>query len=186
MGSCLAQEALSRGWETVIVSGPVSVSYPDGATIIPVTTTEEMLEACLAEMSVVAGVIGAAAPCDYRPVDVLDHKLRKTGEALQIKLVETPDVMATLGRRKKPSQWTIGFALETEDARFRALTKLEKKSCDLVVLNGVSAINSSDNEIEIIGPEGQAVAQAAGSKRQMAKVIFDVIEARWPAGSPTP
>lgn len=157
MGACLAEESLARGWETIVVSGPVTVPYPAGATVVSVVSTEEMLEACLAELPHVTGVIGAAAPCDYRPINVLDHKLRKTGEALEIELVETPDVMATLGARKQAGQWTIGFALETEDARFRALTKLERKSCDLVVLNGVSAINSLDNEIEIIGPAGETV-----------------------------
>ena len=83
------------------------------------------------------GVIGAAAPCDYRPVRVEQQKITKTGQPLTLNLIETPDVMATLGgATKRTGQWLVGFALETDDQRFRALTKLERKSCDLIVLNG--------------------------------------------------
>lgn len=123
-------------------------------------------------------MIGAAAPCDYRPIQVLDHKIRKTGEVFELKLVETPDVVASLGAHKKPGQWTVGFALETEDARFRALTKLQRKCCDLVVLNGVSAINSSTNDVEIIAPSGDVVESASGSKPDVANRILAVIQNR--------
>ena len=80
-------------------------------------------------------MIGAAAPCDYRPVMVATEKIKKTGDPLVLHLVETPDIVATLGSEKRSDQWIVGFALETEDARFRALSKLQHKCCDLVVVN---------------------------------------------------
>ena len=175
MGCCLAQAALDRGFEVVIISGPVQITYPEPATFVPVVSTDDMLQACLEWMPQCVGVIGAAAPCDYQPVDVSDHKLRKTGQALELKLVETEDIMATLGHRKQPGQWTVGFALETEDARFRAITKLQKKACDLVVLNGATAINSDSNSIEILNPAGEIVAQKTGKKTEVAAVILDTI-----------
>ena len=178
MGCCLAQAALDRGFEVVIVSGPVQVQYPEAAEVVPVVSTEEMLSACLKRLAECDGVIGAAAPCDYQPVDVADHKIRKTGETLQINLVETPDIMATLGKQKRGDQWSIGFALETDDARFRALTKLQKKSCDLVVLNGVSAIDSTDNSIEIIAPDGTVIVTADGPKSVVAEVILETVSRR--------
>ena len=73
------------------------------------------------------GVGGVAAPCDYKPVVIASSKIRRTGEPLVLNLIETPDVVARLGEIKQ-SQWMVAFALETEDRRFRALAKLEKKS----------------------------------------------------------
>ena len=178
MGSCLVQAALDLGHEVTIISGPVLVEYPKQATLIDVVSTEDMLEAAIEAFATCDGLIGAAAPCDYRPIEVADHKIRKTGEVLQLKLVETPDVVATLGANKKANQWTVGFALETEDARFRALAKLQRKSCDLVVLNGVAAINSTENSIEIIEPSGDVLKSVSGSKQKVAAEILSVIGKR--------
>lgn len=178
MGSCLAQSALDLGHDVVVITGPVLVNYPDNVELIEVVSTEDMLEAATSVFQDCDGMIGAAAPCDYKPIEVADHKIRKTGEILQLKLVETPDVVASLGSNKRPDQWTVGFALETEDARFRALTKLERKCCDLVVLNGVSAINSSKNNVEIIQPSGAVLEAISGSKSAVASQILDVIDSR--------
>jgi phosphopantothenoylcysteine decarboxylase / phosphopantothenate---cysteine ligase len=178
MGAALAEAALALGHEVVIVSGPVQIEYPAGAELIGVTSTEEMLTVAKERFARCDGVIGAAAPCDYRPVDVADHKLRKTGQPLTLTLVETPDVLATLGQGKGPEQWAVGFALETEDARFSALAKLERKSCDLMVLNGVTAINSSHNEVEIIASNGEMVHRASGDKLSVARQIMKLIQSR--------
>lgn len=178
MGSCLAQAALDLGHEVVLITGPVLVEYPKKAKLIEIVTTEELLEAATSAFKNCDGLIGAAAPCDYRPIKVSDHKIRKTGEVLELQFVETPDVVATLGANKRPDQWTVGFALETEDAHFRAVTKLQRKSCDLVVLNGTSAINSTNNEVEIIASGGDVVESASGCKREVANKILAVIESR--------
>jgi phosphopantothenoylcysteine decarboxylase/phosphopantothenate--cysteine ligase len=92
-------------------------------------------------------------------------------------LIETDDIVATLGAGKK-SQWLVGFALETEDRRLRALAKLERKHCDLMVLNGASAMNSLDNDVEIIDPAGSVVEAVSGSKEHVAERIFAVIQQR--------
>ncbi len=176
MGCCLATAALELGHEVVIVSGPVLVSYPAAARLISVISTEQMLQAASDEFEDCDGLIGAAAPCDYRPIEVANHKIRKTGEVLELKLIETPDIVATLGLKKRPDQWTVGFALESEDARFRALVKLERKSCDLVVLNGVAAINSTDNRVEILNPQGNVIEAIAGSKSVVANQVLAVIQ----------
>ena len=178
MGACLAVAALAGGHDVVIVSGPVLVEYPAAARVVSVLSTEEMLVAAVAEFEHCDGLIGAAAPCDYRPIEVADHKLRKTGQSLELKLVETPDIVATLGRQKRAAQWTVGFALETEDARFRALAKLQRKCCDLVVLNGVAAINSTENQVEIIEPGGQVVEMIIGTKQTVADRILVLIQQR--------
>lgn len=178
MGKALAEAALAAGHEVVIVSGPVMVEYPAAARVVPIVSTEDLLAACQREFATCDGVIGAAAPCDYRPMRVETHKITKTGEPLRLELIETPDVMATLGATKRPGQWLVGFALETDDQRFRALTKLEKKSCDLMVLNGPAAMDSLDNSVEILDRSGLVVAQLAGTKELVAEGILATIAAQ--------
>jgi phosphopantothenoylcysteine decarboxylase/phosphopantothenate--cysteine ligase len=146
--------------------------------VIPVVATDELLEVCRLEFAACDGVIGAAAPCDYMPIRVAEQKIVKTGEPLMLHLVETPDVMATLGGQKRPGQWLVGFALETEDQRFRALTKLEKKSCDLIVLNGPEAMDAADNRVEILDRGGEIVSALAGTKEEVARGILEVIQQR--------
>ena len=71
---------------------------------------------------------------------------------------------------------TVGFALETEDRRFRATVKLQKKSCDLMVSNGPTAIDSAHNEVEIIDREGNVIATIAGTKSRVANGLFKIIQ----------
>ena len=94
-------------------------AYPTDAEVVPVVSTDDMLAACLKVFPACDGLIAAAAPCDYRPAAVAPHKIRKTGEALHVELVETPDVVAALAEIKI-SQWMVAFALETEDHHMRA------------------------------------------------------------------
>ncbi|HEX3725066.1 MAG TPA: phosphopantothenoylcysteine decarboxylase, partial [Pirellulales bacterium] len=91
MGAALADAALAHGHEVVIVSGPVSIEYPAGVEVLSVVSTEEMLEVASRVFPTCQGLIGVAAPCDYRPVRVSPGKISKTGEPLLLHLVETPD-----------------------------------------------------------------------------------------------
>ncbi|MCC7476708.1 MAG: phosphopantothenoylcysteine decarboxylase [Pirellulales bacterium] len=175
MGRALAEAAISLGHEVVIVSGPVEVEYPAAARVVTVVSTEEMLAAAESEFEMCDGLIGAAAPCDYRPVRVESHKIAKTGQPIDLHLVETDDVVATLGA-KKGRRWVVGFALETEDHRLRALAKLERKYCDLMVSNGPQAINSLDNDVEILTPAGEIIASIKGSKEIVSIQVLEVIE----------
>lgn len=175
MGCALATAALELGHEVTIVSGPVELRYPTAARVVAVTSTEDMLDACREIFPRMDGLIGAAAPCDYRPIKVASGKIAKTGEPLVLHLVETPDVVATLGATKR-NQWLVGFALETEDHRLRALAKLEKKSCDLVVSNGTQAMHALTNDVEIINPQGEVIAALSGSKEDVARGILRIIQ----------
>jgi phosphopantothenoylcysteine decarboxylase/phosphopantothenate--cysteine ligase len=176
MGAALAEAALDAGHHVAIVSGPVEIEYPAGAAVEWVVTTDEMLTAAQRVFAACDGLIGVAAPCDYRPLRVEDHKIAKTGQPLQVQLVETPDIVATLGMLKRPDQWVVGFALETEDQHFRAVRKLEQKSCDLMILNAPAAINSQDTAIELLDKSGRVILDARGNKRDVARQILSTIE----------
>ena len=176
MGAALTAAALAAGHEVVVVSGPVSVEYPNGAKVISVLTTDEMLESAQSVFEDCDGAIGAAAPCDYMPRFVQTSKIAKTGEPLVLELVETPDVVATLGQNKRDDQWVVGFALETEDRRFRATVKLEKKHCDLIVSNGPQAIDAADNEVELLNSDGEVLADIRGNKQHVADKLIEQID----------
>lgn len=178
MGVSLVTAALALGHEVVVVTGPVNVEYPAGCRVLPVETTDQMLEVACREFASCDGCIGAAAPCDYRPQQVAEQKLAKTGQPLTLHLVETADVVATLGQRKRADQWVVGFALETEDRRFRATVKLERKHCDLMVSNGPQAINADDTQVELLAPDGSVLAEFQGTKQRVAAGLLREIDSR--------
>lgn len=194
MGAALAQAALDAGFEVVVVSGPVDVKYPSGAQVVDVVSTEEMRTAAMQLYPECVGAIGAAAPCDYRPDAVLTDKMSKNdfirspeanGELL-LRLRETPDIMASLGATKRefstaptaePGQWLVAFALETSDHHVRALQKLQRKHCDLIVVNDPTSINGTTSNVEILDATGETLAQISGDKTDVARRLIAEIQA---------
>ena len=176
MGAALARSAIECGHQVTVVSGPVHIEYPLGTEIINVDTTDEMLAVVREQFPLHDGLIGAAAPCDYMPRKVQTEKISKSGQPLQLELVETPDIVATVAATKTDQQWVVGFALETEDQRFRAIVKMQKKCCAMMVSNGPSAIDSAENEVELLSADGATIAHVAGSKNKVADAIIRAIE----------
>ena len=135
-----------------------------------------MLDAALDQFPDCDGIIGAAAPCDFQPEVIADQKLKKQGGSLTIKLVETPDILKSVGRHKQPNQWMVAFALETENGIKNAVAKLKKKNCDLVVLNGPAAIEASETHIKILDATGSVLADVSDSKQVAARFIINCVE----------
>ena len=178
MGASMTQAALDLGHDVVVVSGPVEIAYPQAVKVVPVVSTQEMFDACTEMFPDCDGAIGVAAPCDYRPLVVSPTKLAKTGAPLRLDLFETRDIIAHLGANKRDDQWVVGFALETHDERFRALAKLEEKACDMIVLNRPDAMDSPTNHVELLDASGQCVANAEGSKAEVASQLLQQIQQR--------
>jgi phosphopantothenoylcysteine decarboxylase/phosphopantothenate--cysteine ligase len=120
-------------------------------------------------------VIAVAAVCDFQPRERITGKIAKSGTAVTFEFVETADVLAELGRGKG-NRWIVGFALESQDPRENALRKLKMKNCDCIVLNDTSAISASDNQVEILNPEGKTVAEFSGSKEYVADELVRWIQ----------
>lgn len=168
MGYAIARACQEAGHETVLVTGPVRLTPPDGCEVHHVETTEDLEHTCSKLYPECDGVIAVAAVCDYRPKQRVQGKITKTGESVVFELVETVDVLAALGTMKKDGQWIVGFALESQDPRANAMRKLKVKNCDFIVLNDTSAIGSSDNAVEVLGPDGKTVAAFRGPKETIA------------------
>lgn len=175
MGYALAADAISRGHQVVLVTGPVDIAPPEGCEVRLVQTTDEMQSACEAAFHDCHGVIAAAAVCDYKPLHRVSGKIAKTGGPVTIEMIETDDVLAGLGQHKE-GRWIVGFALEAANSRENALQKLRAKNCDVVVLNGPSAIGSLSNSVELIDASGQAIASWSGTKVEVARELMNWIE----------
>jgi len=178
MGYELAKEALRRGAEVTLVSGPTSLLPPAGAKIENVTTAEEMKAAVLRAFPRADAVVMAAAVSDFRFKDVLPEKAKKRDLAGAVEIEETEDILAILGKRKK-NQVLVGFAAETGDMIANARKKMAGKRADLMVANPVGegrGFGTDDNEIHILHPSGKVRSMPRLSKREISRAIFDEIE----------
>ena len=178
MAAALAQAALAAGHEVTIVSGPVQLRYPTAARVIPVITTREMLDASLAELPSVEGVVATAAPCDFEPVRRVAGKIPRQGDGLTLELAPTPDVIATLARKSVSRQWFVAFALEPGADPRRAFQKIEAKRCDLIVVNDVTAIEGTHTAVTVYDRSHAAVGSKAGTKRAVATWLIRLFTTR--------
>jgi phosphopantothenoylcysteine decarboxylase/phosphopantothenate--cysteine ligase len=180
MGYELAREAVARGAETVLVSGPTDLVPPAGARTERVRTAAEMEQACLKTFPKADIVVMAAAVSDFRFKETKGRKAAKEEIGTSLAVERTPDILALLGRRKKPGQFLVGFAAETHDVLANARKKLAAKNADLMVANAVGeglGFGTDENAVRIVARTGPAQETGTMSKREVSRVIFDRIEA---------
>jgi phosphopantothenoylcysteine decarboxylase/phosphopantothenate--cysteine ligase len=137
MGYALAEAAQSRGAKVILISGPSALHPPAHCELVKVVTADQMREAVLGRMTEATLVVKAAAVADYKPVNVSDHKLKRTGP-MTIELAPTEDILAEVVRRRRPGQLIIGFAAETENRMENGRAKLLRKGADAIVVNTVT------------------------------------------------
>jgi phosphopantothenoylcysteine decarboxylase/phosphopantothenate--cysteine ligase len=179
MGFALAERALARGAQVSIVCGPVALTPPSGADVVPVESAEEMLKASEKLFGRSDVVIGAAAVGDWRFERRARGKIKRTGDALTVRLVPNKDILLELSRRRKKaasSQLMVGFALETGDWLARAKAKLEKKGIDLIVANKADALASESSEAAVLDRAGACRRVPRSAKASVADAILDRIE----------
>ena len=174
MGQAMAAAALEQGHEVTVVSGPVAITYPLAATVVDVITTADLEREVQALYPSFDGIIAAAAPCDFRPRHPADRKIKKTGSGIAIEFKETDDVLKKVSCNKGANQWSVGFALETDNGIPNAQKKLREKNLDLIVLNGPEAMNSGSNSIRILSSE-RVEAEYSGSKPEVARHLLGLI-----------
>jgi phosphopantothenoylcysteine decarboxylase/phosphopantothenate--cysteine ligase len=177
-GYALAAEAARRGAHVTLIS-TVDLTAPPDVMVVSVETAAQM-QAAVEQASAHADiVIMAAAVADFRPVQAVDHKLKKDQGPPQIVLEATPDILAGLGATKRPGQVLVGFAAETHDMVKQACAKLERKNLDLIVANDVSApgvgFAHDTNAVTIIGPGGVLAEVPLADKHRIAAVVLDTV-----------
>ena len=177
MGYAMAIAARARGASVTLVSGPVALSKPEGVNVIAVESAAEMkaaMDSLAAEADV---IIMAAAVADYRAAIVMDQKIKKLGEEMQLHLVRNDDILAGLGQTKRAGQVLVGFAAETTDVLGYAQDKLKRKNADMFVANDVSrtdiGFSADENEVHLLFADGRSVKVEKAPKRRIANAILD-------------
>ena len=178
MGYAIAEAARDRGAEVVLASGPVSLAAPGGVQVVSIESSADLCAAVLARADWADVVIQAAAPADFTPETRAEGKIKKTGEGMTLRLKNTTDIAAELGRRKRPGQVLVAFAAETDDLLENARGKLERKNADMVVANDVSRADAGfgvdTNAVTLITRAGET-ALPLMRKREVADGILDAV-----------
>jgi phosphopantothenoylcysteine decarboxylase / phosphopantothenate---cysteine ligase len=181
MGFSLARVARRRGAQVTLITGPTYLEAIPGITTIPVTSALEMEKEVLKVFPKASIVIKAAAVSDYRPEERLSQKLKKKEPILHLTLVQNPDILRTLGQKKK-NQFLVGFAAETEDLHNNALQKLQEKNLDMIVANPIgtpdAGFGGDTNQVLFIFPEGKTKSFPVMLKEEVAGLILDTIVKR--------
>lgn len=139
MGYAIAREAMLRGAEVTLISGPVSLAPPPFVKVVPVVTAQDMFEAVAARLNDTDILIKAAAVADYRPAHVAEDKIKKTGagDLNQLALERTQDILGWVAQHRHEGLYVCGFSMETQNMLENSAVKLEKKKLDMVVANNL-------------------------------------------------
>ncbi|MGQ0519986.1 MAG: bifunctional phosphopantothenoylcysteine decarboxylase/phosphopantothenate--cysteine ligase CoaBC [Actinomycetota bacterium] len=179
-GHALADEAAARGAAVTLVTTADRGAAP-GVTVVRVETAAQMEEAVLAAAGQADVVIMAAAVADFRPKAPADHKLKKADGVPELVLEPTADILAALGRARRPGQVLVGFAAETSPADLTAAArgKLERKQLDLVVANDVAApgagFDADTNRVVLVAADASEQTVALSDKREVARAVLDAV-----------
>ncbi|WP_116474814.1 bifunctional phosphopantothenoylcysteine decarboxylase/phosphopantothenate--cysteine ligase CoaBC [Zobellella maritima] len=177
MGFALARAAAELGAEVTLVSGPVSLTTPEGVTRVDVESAAQMHAAVMADIDRQQIFIACAAVADYRPRQVASQKIKKSSDTMVIELTKNSDIVADVAALpNKP--FTVGFAAETRDVEKYARDKLSRKRLDMIAANDVAkagqGFNADDNALTVFWPEGQSDLPLAG-KTELARSLITLI-----------
>ncbi len=177
MGFAVARAAARRGHRVTLIAGPVDLPTPKGVDRVNVVSARDMLAALREHFPSADALVMAAAVADYRPRT--RHrgkwKAKERGEAPSIELVENPDLLRTVARRKG-HRFVVAFALETGDGLRRAARKLEAKNADVIVLTGPSALGGDRTTATLLDREGNQLELLDRRKDEVARVLVRLAE----------
>jgi phosphopantothenoylcysteine decarboxylase/phosphopantothenate--cysteine ligase len=180
MGYAVAEQLLAMGAELTLVSGPVKLNHNiPPSSIIKIVSAQELFDASSKAFEDADIAICAAAVADYTPVIKEDQKIKKADDHLNIELTKTPDTLQHLGNVKNKKQIVVGFALETNNELEYARQKLEKKKCDMLVMNTLNdsgaGFNTDTNKVTLVLPGNKIQAFPLKHKNLVAADICNAI-----------
>lgn len=182
MGFALAEAAAQRGATITLVAGPVhlNIHHPN-IKRIDVVTADEMLKAVADNFASADVTIMSAAVADFKLKNIVVEKIKKQNQPPILELQPTVDILAKLGKEKKPHQLLVGFALETENALENALKKLNNKNLDMIVLNSLrdkgAGFGTATNKITLIHRNRKVTEYELKTKAEVAADILDELVA---------
>jgi phosphopantothenoylcysteine decarboxylase/phosphopantothenate--cysteine ligase len=178
-GFALAQSALDRGANVILITAPTHLKAPVGANRIDVRTASEMRDAVLEAAPSADVLLMAAAVADFRPSTTLPTKIKRRKGLPQVKLEHTVDILQLVADLRRETGWPrliVGFAAESEDLVANARAKLEEKELTLIVANDISSLNAGfdvdTNQVILIDSDGGVQELPLMTKVEVAEVIF--------------
>lgn len=182
-GVAVARAALAAGAAVTLVAAHLEVAPPDGVELVRVESALQLRDAMVERAAAADAIVMAAAVADFRPARRSNAKIKKRDDAPDepIELLRNPDVLVELVRQRDAAgspQVVVGFAAETGDEAGDVLSygraKLERKGCDLLVVNEVGTdrvFGLDENSVTILSKDGAAPEQVAGSKDEVARAV---------------
>lgn len=179
MGYAVARQAMLRGADVTLISGPVSIDPPPFVDVINVVSAQEMFEAVKERYSDSDIIIKTAAVADYTPAEQQTEKMKKSdGESPDIKLKRTADILQWLGEHKQSGQVLCGFSMETQDLLNNSRKKLQKKNADIIAANSLrdagSGFGTDTNHLTLI-KQDEIIDLPLISKEDAADKLLDEI-----------
>lgn len=182
MGYAIARQAMLRGAEVTLVSGPVSITPPPFVRVIETVSAEDMFQAVRANYEEQDIIIKTAAVADYTPVHKQEEKIKKSDGEFGIELNRTQDILAWLGSQKKETQVLCGFSMETQNVLENSRAKLEKKHADLIAANSLrdegAGFGTDTNRLILIERENMTDLPLM-TKNDAADRLLDTLKKIW-------
>ena len=178
MGYAIATNAMLRGANVTLVSGPTNIKKPPFVKVIGIKSAQDMFEAVTSNAASQDIIIKSAAVADYTPENVSDEKVKKKDGDMAIPLKRTQDILKYLGEHKPEGQFLCGFSMETQNMLENSRAKLEKKNLDMIIANNLKVAGAgfgTDTNIVTMITKDKEIELEIMSKSDVAKCILDKI-----------
>ena len=178
MGYAIATNAMLRGANVTLVSGPTNIKKPPFVNVIDIKSAQDMFEAVTSNAASQGIIIKSAAVADYTPENVSDEKVKKKDGDMSIPLKRTQDILKYLGEHKPEGQFLCGFSMETQNMLENSRAKLEKKNLDMIIANNLKVAGAgfgTDTNIVTMITKNQEIELPIMSKSEVAGAILDKI-----------
>lgn len=178
MGYAIATNAMLRGANVTLVSGPTNIKKPPFVEVIDIESAQDMFDAVTSRAADQDIIIKSAAVADYRPANVSDEKVKKKDGDMSIPLERTQDILKFLGEHKPANQFLCGFSMETQNMLENSRAKLEKKNLDMIIANNLKVAGAgfgADTNVVTMITKEEEIELEIMSKSDVAKCILDQI-----------
>jgi phosphopantothenoylcysteine decarboxylase/phosphopantothenate--cysteine ligase len=181
-GFALAQSALDRGADVMLIAGPVHLPTPVGTKRIDVETAVEMRDAVMTAVEGVDALIMAAAVADFRPVMMVEEKIKRRDGAPEVQFEPTDDILGLVTKKRSETghpKVIVGFAAESQDLLANARAKLDEKGLTLIVANDITAPDAGfavdTNRVTLIDAQGEVKELPLMSKTEVAEIVMELV-----------
>lgn len=182
MGYAIAREAMLRGADVTLISGPTALKPVPGVKTVDVVSAKDMFEAVQAILPETDILVKAAAVADYRPISIAEEKIKKQDGDMAIPLERTDDILGWVAEHRHPGLFVCGFSMETRDMIENSQKKLAKKHLDMIAANNLKVAGAGfgvdTNVVTILTADGIQELPLMGKDQVAAKLLDAILERR--------